>query len=422
MNVNKETSKWFVFLPWLSWGFAALFYSHQYFLRVSVSSLAPSLVSNFHINAEVVGEVASSFYIAFILMQIVSGFLIDRFGVRLMLTLAALMCSGGSLLFSEATTPHMLELGRFITGAGASFSYIGVVTLARAWFSHKNFALVNGLTLSVGTIGAVLGGGPLAYYLQISNWREVIFETSMVSLFLVLVIWLFVRDCPAAKKEKYVAIKFNEFLKHLRGVFFNPQLLFTSMYSSFLFVPVIAFAALWGAPFIATAYGLNNEAANFATSMIFLGVGVGSPLVAWLSNMLQRRVLIMTSSTLGAMIAMLLVLYIHSPIYVVFIILFLLGVFISSFTLSFVIVREITDHCVAATAFSFVNLLKLLGGTVILQLSGWLLQEHWSDYHEGGATIYSLHNFRFALVLIPACLLMAFIASLFIKEPRWIKE
>ena len=69
-------------LPWVIWGLGAIFYCHQYFLRVSVSSLAPDLVANFHINAITLSSVAAMFYYAFMLMQVPCGLLIDRFGPR----------------------------------------------------------------------------------------------------------------------------------------------------------------------------------------------------------------------------------------------------------------------------------------------------------------------------------------------------
>jgi len=76
MDKLKERKVWLLVLPWIVWFLAALFYSHQYFLRVSISSLAPHLVKNFHINAITLANVAATFYYAFMVMQLISGALL----------------------------------------------------------------------------------------------------------------------------------------------------------------------------------------------------------------------------------------------------------------------------------------------------------------------------------------------------------
>jgi len=407
-------------LPWISWGLAALFYSNQYFLRVSVSSLSPNLVANFHIDALTIASVAAMFYYAFMVMQIISGVLIDRYGVHIMLTIAALCCALGGFLFAFADNVYVLEASRLLAGAGASFSFIGVITLARAWFSRRSFALVNGLTLTVGTLGAFLGEGPLARLLAIENWRDIIAYVGVFSLLLAVLIWFAVRNRPPYTPRPAESRQtLWTFILQLPAVLTNRHVWTAGIYASFIFVPVAAFLAMWCAPFLRADYHIGLSLAETAASVGFIGLSIGAPLLAWISNTLKKRVPMMTLAALGGFIVMVIILYTRLPLSAVFVLIFLLGIFSSGFTLSFVIVKEFTRAEIAATVFSVTNLLKLLSGAVVLQLIGWSLVKHWSGQHVGHAAIYSLHDFRLSLVLIPVCLAMAFLIGCFIKEPVW---
>jgi fucose permease len=106
MNVNVEFPKRFkwlmLLLPLFIWGNSLLIYFHQYFLRVSVSSMEHQLLGYFHINALTFSTMAAMFYYAAMIMQIPSGLLIDRYGVRNMLTCSALILSLGCFFFYQA--------------------------------------------------------------------------------------------------------------------------------------------------------------------------------------------------------------------------------------------------------------------------------------------------------------------------------
>jgi len=272
MNNNNEqrSSRHFamVIFPWINWGIATLFYCHQYFLRVSISDLGPSLVKNFHINATTLGSVAATFYYAFMAMQLIAGVLLDRYGPRLMLTIAALMCAVSGVLFAVAENVYVLEISRLFAGAGAAFSWIGVLTLTRTWFSPKQFALVTGITVTVGTLGAVLGEGPLAKLLAVDSWREIMLYAGVVAFVLAIFTWFIVRDRPAqATTGTGTTPSLSSLAANLGDIVKNSQIWIVALYGGFLFVPVNAFAAMWCGPFLMAVYHVSLQNAEFAATI-----------------------------------------------------------------------------------------------------------------------------------------------------------
>ena len=53
--------------------------------------------------------------------------------------------------------------------------------------------------------------------------------------------------------------------------------------------PLLGFAGLWGVPYFVATLGIDRTAAASITSMMFVGWGVGAPLIGWISDRIGRR-------------------------------------------------------------------------------------------------------------------------------------
>ena len=107
------------------WGLAAVFYLYELMLLVSPSVMVDDLSLTFRTSAEQLGSLAAFYYYAYALMQIPVGLLMDRYGPRLLLTIAAMLCAFGSVTFGHAHSLEMAEWGRFTMGIGGSFAVVG---------------------------------------------------------------------------------------------------------------------------------------------------------------------------------------------------------------------------------------------------------------------------------------------------------
>ncbi|MBL0942443.1 MAG: MFS transporter, partial [Alphaproteobacteria bacterium] len=89
-------------LAWAIWLCAGSFYFYQFVIRVSTSVITDELMSELSIQACSVGTMASFYYYGYTTMQIPVGLILDRYGVRIPLILAALMCAVGCAIFAIA--------------------------------------------------------------------------------------------------------------------------------------------------------------------------------------------------------------------------------------------------------------------------------------------------------------------------------
>ena len=87
-------------IGWIICIVAAIFYCYEYILRITPSIMIPELMHDFHADATKLGIIAACYYFVYTPMQIIVGLLLDLYGPRKILTLAAITCTVGNYLFS----------------------------------------------------------------------------------------------------------------------------------------------------------------------------------------------------------------------------------------------------------------------------------------------------------------------------------
>ena len=82
---------------------AALFFFYAWVLRVAPSVMVEELMRDFAVGAAVLGNLSAAYFYGYAGMQIPVGVLLDRFGPRRLVAVAALLCAGGCVLFATGT-------------------------------------------------------------------------------------------------------------------------------------------------------------------------------------------------------------------------------------------------------------------------------------------------------------------------------
>lgn len=405
-------------LAWVIWGLAALFYFYEFFLQVSPSVMLPDLMSSFKVDAEAISLLTSLYFIIYSSMQIPVGILLDRYGPRHLVIGASACCALGSLIFSRASSIHMAEIGRVMIGFGSAFAVISCLKLAANWFPLRRFAMLTGLTVTVGMMGAITGDAPLAFVVENIGWRHSMLLLAIVGAVLCFAAIIIIRDKPKA----YHATEHTDnnpapSLKGLLMVLKSKQSWFASIYGGLMFAPTSVFAAAWGETFLEQLYKVSRPHAAGLVSLIFFGWAIGSPLCGWISDTLGRRLPTMYVGSIMALIVSSIMIYVpHLPIPLMAVLLFCFGMFSSGFLSAFPLVREINPPRYNATALAFINTLNMLGGATVLPVVGWLLVRNWNGTMVKGSPVYSIADYHIALVFIPLSFLLALSFLPFIKE------
>ena len=416
IKVLANKSK-FVLTAWIIWIIAALYYSYEFFLRISPTVMVPDLMHAFSVNAATLGVLSACYYYAYASMQIPVGMLLDRFGIRRLLTLAAILVALGCFAFAHTTQLWVAEVGRVFMGLGSAFAFISCVKLARAWFSHTWLAVVIGLTNTLGVMGAMFGGAPLAHFVESVGWRTTLWVAGFIGITLALLIALIVRDAPAHINSEKATV--HQFWQDLKYVISRRNNWLVAIFAGLMVAPISAFTELWSVPFLIQVHHITRVDAALLSTVMFIGIACGGPVHGWLSGILKSRLPVLRGGAMGALVCLLLILYIPISSKIILVgLLFLFGFFTSSMLLCFAINSENNPLWATGVAIGFTNMLVMAGGALFQPLVGYLLDVFAGVKSHQVVTQFSTHNFQLALTVLPICLLCAVILVHFIKAEK----
>lgn len=394
----------------------ATFYLYEFALQVSISVMTTPLMTDLGLNAVTLGIVSSCFYYAYTLMQIPAGLLHDRFGPHRVLTFAILFCSLGAFVFCNSTTMWHASVGRFLIGIGAACSFTGALLLITHWFPIRLFPILSGVVQLMSSLGAIFGSLALSWAVKYWTWRTTMFYLSLFGFFLAFTVWFIVRDYPPGKSSHSTAQN-NTQTHNLRFVIRENQTWWIALYSFLVWAPIVAFAALWGIPFLATAYHMTTRNASLASAAIWIGVGFSAPLIGYISEYIRRRCIVLVVCSFLGMVGSFFIIYFEIPTYLIFIFLLMLGCGGSGQSLAFSVIRDINPPRFIGGAIGLNNMATVAGGAIFQPIVGFLMQIHTTGFAKHHAPVYSAEDYRMALFIIPLCYLLAAIVSM-----RYIKE
>lgn len=401
---------------WIIWGCAALFYCYQFMLRVSPSIMAEDLMRSFHVDACSLGILSSLYYNIYATLQIPVGSLMDHFRPRRMMTMAALLCGLGCICFAFAETVFQAGIGRFLIGAGSAFALLSCIKLGTIWFAPQKLPLVVGLTLLLGTLGAVSASTSMTFLVELTNWRTTMIILAFVGLGISLLGWTFVRDfsdkCHISSSNQK-----RNLLKIILEIMSKKQNWFIGLYGLLMYVTLSGFAELWGILFLTSKYHVSKAFAGFAISTLFIGIGLGAVIFPFICKYFKAFKPSIFISAFGAFLAFSAILYLPSlPFWMIIILLSLCGLFLGGQFLAYSMICNLNPTYASGTAGGFLNALCMVSGIIAQPLIGYLLELSWSNIYKDGIPIYSTHEFTIALSFIPCSLLLAIIIVPFIQE------
>jgi MFS family permease len=394
---------------------AAVFYTYGYFQRVAPSVMVADLMREFEANAAALGNLSAFYFYPYTLLQIPLGMLIDRLGARRAMLAAAGLCTAGSFLFALAPNLESAAAGRMLVGIGASFSWIGTLSLAMQWLPAHRFATVTGLTLLSGLIGAVLAQGPLAALLEIAPWRTAMVGASLFMLAITVASAVVVRDRRPDQPDRAAP---PGLLASLGLVVRDPQTWKVAIFTGFMVTPMAAFAGLWGVPVVTQTYDLDRPTAGVTVSLLLVGWAIGGPLAGWISDRLRRRKEVMATGGALVIACWVALLGLELPLGALQALLFANGLFSGAIILNFAAIRDSAAPPVVVAAMGLVNTLGMGCSALSLPALGYLLDLQWQGEIIDGVRRYPTEAYRAAFWLFPATMIVSLGAALLLRSGR----
>lgn len=402
---------------WIFWALPALFFLYEFMLRVSPSVIEQELQESFHADGASFGFSMGMYYYAYAPMQLVVGVILDRWGSRRPLAIAAIICAAGAALFATADSLGGLGAGRVLAGMGSAFAYVGTIYVATVWFPGCRIALLAGVTAALGMLGAVAGESVLGFVDEYAGWRTVTWWFCGVAVLLGVLIWVIVPRRPLWIEHSIRA----ERVEHGGHVFAG---LITVLKSSLtwrlalvtaaLYLPAGTFGAMWGERFLSDCLAMGPHAAGGADAMLWVGLGVAALTMGWLSDMWGRRKWALVLGTCLCLVGTVgLLLLTPGTAGLSWVMLLLVGLGVGGVVVAFPMGMDLNGHHARGGAITFINFFQML----LAGLGQWIIGLLLSTVSDGSGS-YSLLDFRLVLLVLPVALVAALVLLIWIPDVK----
>jgi OFA family oxalate/formate antiporter-like MFS transporter len=228
----------------------------------------------------------------------IEGYLIDKFGPRIMISGSGVLVAIAWVINSMADSLFLLYLGAAIGGIGAGVIYGGSVGNALKWFPDRR-GLAAGLTAAGFGAGSALTVIPIANMIQSSGYESAFLWFGLGQGIVVVIVALFLR----APQPGEVATPAAPAVQQSRRDFTPVEVLKTApfwvMYAMFVMVGAGGLMAIAQLAPIANDYkiagipvsllGLTLPALTFALTIDRVLNGVCRPFFGWVSDQIGRE-------------------------------------------------------------------------------------------------------------------------------------
>jgi predicted MFS family arabinose efflux permease len=263
-------------VAWVVWVIASVFYAYQYILRVMPSIMLDDIMSQFGINAAILGQFSGLYYVGYSLLHLPVGIMLDRYGPRNVMTGCILLTVVGMLPLVFADHFMYPMAGRFLIGVGSSAAILGVFKIVRMVFSEKRFPRMLSFSVTIGLIGAIYGGGPVSYMRELLGYGAVVKIFSLSGVALAIITYWTIPKLESSSKGSVIS--------NVKEVLGNKKVILSCLFAGLMVGPLEGFADVWGTSFLKQVYGFDAALAASLPSLIFMGMCFGSPMLSFIAE------------------------------------------------------------------------------------------------------------------------------------------
>jgi MFS family permease len=203
----------------------------------------------------------------------------------------------------------------------------------------------------------------------------------------------------------------------LKTIYFNRQVIFAALYTSLMNMSVAVLGAMMGSLYLMQRLAIAKPQAAMINSMLFLGAIVGGPLMGWLSDRLEQRILPMKVAAVLALGVILMIMYFPLSVLGMEIAFFALGLITSAQVISYALVAEMNSPKVTAMAISVISILTQGGYVIYQNLFSYVLTHFGSEAAwKNGEELYSLASYQTAAIIFPLGLALAYFLVRTLKD------
>ncbi|MDI4635118.1 MFS transporter [Pelomonas sp. V22] len=281
-------------LAWLVCLLVAAALYGNYYVYDSVGPVADLLQQQRGFSDTQVGLLNAIYNLPNIVLILVGGVLVDRFGAARMTLWTGAICLAGAALTALSPSFTGMAAGRLLFGIGAETFSIATLVAVADYLSGRHLAFAIGLTLSVGRLGSYSADMSPTWFASsyAEGWQPPLLIATVfaASSFLAALVYWWIDRAPARERaaQGIASSKADEGfawrdLLHFGKAYWYLLLLCVLWYSV-----IMAFRSTFSIKYFQHVHGLDLATAGEMNSYVFLAAVFATPAFGWLCGRVGR--------------------------------------------------------------------------------------------------------------------------------------
>ncbi|MCP8891639.1 MFS transporter [Sphingomonas faeni] len=397
-------------LFFLAWALCAIFYFFQYAVRSAPGVMQHELTQAWGGNH--IGGMISAYYVAYALMALIAGVLLDRYGPRRTIPYGIAVVGLGCLVFAQGSEAAGVA-GFVIQAIGAIFAFIGASYVAARYLPSRMLAMFIGLTQCLGMAGAAFGSKPVHMLIDPAGsfhvpWQYVWVGFACAGFVLAIATWVIMPRDTGDSESHHGPLSMASLIQPFKTVFSNPQSWLAGVIGGLLFLPTTIGALVWATSFLNGGKDMSMSAAAMEASMVPIGWVIGCPLLGYVADHLGRRKPVLILGALVMLAAGLTAIYAPVGLFPPYSVALLLGIASGAAMIPFSMMKETNPSQVKGTAAGVMNFLVFVTSGIVSPFISRLMIPQ--------GTPLTLHQFQDGFMPLVAGVIVAIGLSFFLKE------
>lgn len=378
-----------------------------FFLQISPSVESSRIQAALGISVVEVANIAGIYLIVYGLMQIPNGFILDRYGIRILpiFTLLSLM---GALIYWLFNYEVTLALSRLLSGLGCSIAFTSAIYIAKHIFSNKRLPFFVALVSVSASTGAIFATRFLKFAMDTVGWQATQVIMNTLVLLIVISSFFLAKNFYGERHQAHKPLPFNITSK-FKFIFSQKKLIAIFAYSFFTWFIMMSFAGYWAKDYLIKVHNYSENTALTIMQIYWLSYLLSSLCIAYITKGIERCIkTIKHLAFLGALTFIFMALPFVFSYNLILLVAIFAGLSTASVPLGFSIITLSVPENIVALAVTTNNTFLVIGGLLGQMLFGSFIK----GFSETPVAVFGgnsiAENYYLALSLLPLSSIIAF--------------
>ncbi len=351
-------------------------------------------------------------------MQIPVGIILDKFGLKKVLSLAIMACAFSVLCFAATRQFNSAFVFRLLMGLGSSFGFIGLLVVVYDWMPSNKIGLFIGMSQFIGTLGPMIAAGPLNAIAESGglSWRLVFLCLGIFGICLSVLVFIYVENNRDFAGSFQILKRSAPMKNMLMNLIKQPQVWFIGLYSASIYFTIEYLSENSGKTFL-MLHGYSSQSSSNLITLSWLGYAIGCPFLGWLSDLICRRKIILVTAAVISFISVLIIVYTPSYFALVCVGFFALGFGASGQSVAFATIAEQCESSYRAAGLGFNNAFIVVLASINAPLIAGILNQF---KHVNSAL--TIGDYQWAFIVLITFVAISLLTSCFLIKETYCKS